>query len=146
MKYNIPFEKDAREICCELVKQGRVFRCEKTENGWEFEVEFEDDESSGSPMVLKETVMGVEYTIPVSMDAKWKQKNPVDQLTAIRDSIQGDLDNFEDGTIHQFIFVSRLWSKLMEIAVLEPYLKNPKRWKPNEQELHRTPARGSQEV
>ena len=35
---NIPHEKIALELCGELVKQGKTFRCERTPSGWEFEV------------------------------------------------------------------------------------------------------------
>ena len=35
---NIPHEKIALELCTELVKQGKTFRCEKTSAGWEFQV------------------------------------------------------------------------------------------------------------
>jgi hypothetical protein len=35
---NIPHEKTALELCAELVKQGKTFRCAKTPAGWEFEV------------------------------------------------------------------------------------------------------------
>ena len=34
----IPHEKIALELCAELVKQGKTFRCEKTSAGWEFQV------------------------------------------------------------------------------------------------------------
>ena len=34
----IPHEKIAQELCVELVKRGKTFRCEKTPSGWEFEV------------------------------------------------------------------------------------------------------------
>jgi len=34
----IPHEKLALELCVELVKQGKTFRCEKTFGGWAFEV------------------------------------------------------------------------------------------------------------
>ena len=34
----IPHEKIAQELCTELVKQGKTFRCEKKPSGWEFEV------------------------------------------------------------------------------------------------------------
>lgn len=34
----IPHEKIALELCTELVKQGKTFRCEKKPDGWEFEV------------------------------------------------------------------------------------------------------------
>jgi hypothetical protein len=34
----IPHEKIALELCIELVKRGKTFRCEKTAGGWEFEV------------------------------------------------------------------------------------------------------------
>jgi len=34
----IPHEKIALELCAELVKQGKTFRCEKTQSGWAFEV------------------------------------------------------------------------------------------------------------
>ena len=34
----IPHEKIALELCAELVKLGKTFRCEKTAAGWEFEV------------------------------------------------------------------------------------------------------------
>jgi len=34
---NIPHEKTALELCTELVKQGKTFRCEKKAGGWEFE-------------------------------------------------------------------------------------------------------------
>ena len=34
----IPHEKLALELCVELVKQGKTFRCEKTQGGWAFEV------------------------------------------------------------------------------------------------------------
>lgn len=34
----IPYEKLALELCVELVKQGKTFRCEKKASGWEFEV------------------------------------------------------------------------------------------------------------
>ena len=34
----IPHEKIALELCAELVKQGKTFRCAKTVSGWEFEV------------------------------------------------------------------------------------------------------------
>lgn len=35
---SIPHEKLALELCAELVKQGKTFRCEKKPGGWEFEV------------------------------------------------------------------------------------------------------------
>ena len=35
---NIPHEKIALELCVELVKQGKTFRCVRTATGWEFEV------------------------------------------------------------------------------------------------------------
>jgi hypothetical protein len=35
---NIPNEKAALDLCAELVKQGKTFRCEKKAGGWEFEV------------------------------------------------------------------------------------------------------------
>ena len=34
----IPHEKTALELCAELVKQGKTFRCEKKPSGWECEV------------------------------------------------------------------------------------------------------------
>ncbi len=34
----IPHERVALELCGELVKQGKTFRCEKKPGGWEFEV------------------------------------------------------------------------------------------------------------
>lgn len=34
----IPHEKIALELCVELVKRGKTFRCEKKPSGWEFEV------------------------------------------------------------------------------------------------------------
>lgn len=34
----IPHEKIALELCAELVKLGKTFRCEKKASGWEFEV------------------------------------------------------------------------------------------------------------
>ena len=34
----IPHEKIALELCAELVKRGKTFRCEKKPSGWEFEV------------------------------------------------------------------------------------------------------------
>ena len=35
----IPHEKIALELCAKLVKQGKLFRCEKKVDGsWEFEV------------------------------------------------------------------------------------------------------------
>ena len=34
----IPHEKITLELCVELVKQGKTFRCEKTLGGWAFEV------------------------------------------------------------------------------------------------------------
>lgn len=34
----IPHEKMARELCVELVKRGKTFRCERKSDGWEFEV------------------------------------------------------------------------------------------------------------
>ena len=34
----IPHEKIALELCAELVKQGKTFRCVKKPYGWEFEV------------------------------------------------------------------------------------------------------------
>ena len=35
---HIPHEKIALELCAELVKQGKTFRCAKTSAGWEFQV------------------------------------------------------------------------------------------------------------
>lgn len=36
----IPSEKIALELCVELVKRGKTFRCEKTKaGGWAFEVQ-----------------------------------------------------------------------------------------------------------
>ena len=35
---HIPHEKIALDLCAELVKQGKTFRCEKKALGWEFEV------------------------------------------------------------------------------------------------------------
>ncbi len=34
----IPHEKTALELCAELVKRGKTFRCEKKPNGWAIEV------------------------------------------------------------------------------------------------------------
>ena len=34
----IPHEKIALELCVELVKRGKTFRCEKTTGGWAFQV------------------------------------------------------------------------------------------------------------
>jgi hypothetical protein len=34
----IPHAKIALELCTELVKQGKTFRCTKKAGGWEFEV------------------------------------------------------------------------------------------------------------
>ena len=34
----IPHEKIALELCIELVKRAKTFRCEKKAGGWEFEV------------------------------------------------------------------------------------------------------------
>lgn len=34
----IPHEKIVLELCAELVKRGKTFRCEKTPSGWTFEV------------------------------------------------------------------------------------------------------------
>ena len=34
----IPHEKIALELCAELVKRGKTFRCEKKPGGWEIEV------------------------------------------------------------------------------------------------------------
>ena len=34
----IPHETIALELCTELVKQGKTFRCVKTPHGWVFEV------------------------------------------------------------------------------------------------------------
>jgi hypothetical protein len=34
----IPHEKTALELCAALVKQGKTFRCTRTDTGWEFEV------------------------------------------------------------------------------------------------------------
>jgi hypothetical protein len=34
----IPHEKIALELCIELVKRSKTFRCEKTPGGWAFEV------------------------------------------------------------------------------------------------------------
>lgn len=36
---NIPDEKLAMELCAELVKQGKTFRCTRTLGGWEIEVQ-----------------------------------------------------------------------------------------------------------
>jgi hypothetical protein len=36
---SIPHEKTALDLCIELVKQGKTFRCRKKKSGgWEFEV------------------------------------------------------------------------------------------------------------
>jgi len=34
----IRHEKTALELCAELIKQGKTFRCAKKAGGWEFEV------------------------------------------------------------------------------------------------------------
>ena len=36
---SIPHEKTALELCVELVKQGKTFRCTRTRSGWKFEVQ-----------------------------------------------------------------------------------------------------------
>lgn len=59
---------------------------------------------------------------------KWKQNNPVDQLTVIRASLQGHRFNAVTGTINNERFLEYAKEHLKQIEQLEPFLKNPEKW------------------
>ena len=58
----------------------------------------------------------------------WRQKTPVDQLTAIRAAIEGNKSNWRMAIIDEGTFAIRLTEFLNEIAMLEPFLRGDKAW------------------
>lgn len=61
------------------------------------------------------------------MNKLWKQKCAVDQLTAIRASLAGHLDNLEIGITSKDKFIDYANEHLLQIEELEPYLAG-KKW------------------
>lgn len=59
---------------------------------------------------------------------KWKQANPVDQLTSIRGAIDGNFSNWQDGIISPYVFGLRLANYLEEIRLLESFLAGKEAW------------------
>lgn len=63
------------------------------------------------------------------MNPLWKQKTPHDQLTAIRASLAGHLDNAIDRTVGLSKFIDYVSEHVDQIEELEPYLAGEKPWK-----------------
>lgn len=61
-------------------------------------------------------------------DARWKQNNPFEQLTTMRNSIQGDFENFVDGVIDKTKFCVRFSDFEGQLSNLEYFLCCPEEW------------------
>ncbi len=58
----------------------------------------------------------------------WKQPTPIDQLTAIRGALEGNVINFDSGIIRKWEIVDRALKATEEIRELEPFLRGDQPW------------------
>ena len=58
----------------------------------------------------------------------WKQPTPVDQLTAIRASLEWHVSNWNDGIITATKLYYKVTEHLAHIKSLEPFLRGDEKW------------------
>ena len=58
----------------------------------------------------------------------WKQATPTDQLTVIRGSLEGHVDNWVGSILFDLKFIVVLREHLEQIRKLEPFLKGLEIW------------------
>lgn len=61
-------------------------------------------------------------------DSRWKQLTPVDQLVAIRASLEGHFDNWQHHIIGDRTFSDCFEDHMAQIAALEPFLRGTEKW------------------
>lgn len=61
-------------------------------------------------------------------NSEWHQDTPADQLTVLRWSLQGHLENWSEGIIDSEKFRKHAVTHLEQIQQLEPFLKGETSW------------------
>jgi len=59
---------------------------------------------------------------------RWKQPTPVDQLVVLRNSLEGEISNYDDGITTHTEMIRRTTEIFEEMRMLEFFLRRPELW------------------